>query len=410
MMVVNKTTSVQSTSLSAERIATPKAVTRTIGLQTWRNIEAAILERVEAVELFMADVSGRFRFQREMVDSPAMVAQIEQARQSITDAQPVFQRRIWLASMDLVCDAAGQFSFVDDHYCCPFGLYRLKQLVDSTQDTVGTLALDSFAAAARRSIEKYTGPDASAVVLGSNTFNTSYREHRYFSELLGIPYVNNGHLKAQRRGLYHCEAGREKRVSLVVRRLQDDELDPACFRPDSLQGVQGLVQTAGRGLVTVMNAPGTGLFNSRLLTRWIPRMVKFYLGREPSCPTVSTLPATDRLIRETTMGRLPQHIFRTNNSMDLLKPVTGVTPTPQQLTAYFQRSPIQTQPFVARSVLGTTDGTSEAVFSMRAFYLGTANHTIFKGGIARACAADGTPLAAVTQDPTAELILASATG
>lgn len=403
-MLVKNTASIKSVSGGPDRITAPNAATRTIDVDTWRGVQAAILERVEAVELFMADVSGRFRFRSQMADSPEVIARIEEARQCITESQPVFQRRIWLASVDLVCDTSGQFWFVDDHYCCPFGMYRFQQLVDSTKDSVGARVLNTFATAARHSIKKHTGPDAAAVVLGSNTFNTSYREHRYFAELLDLPYVTNGHLKAQRRGLFHLEAGREKRVSLVIRRLQDDDLDPGCFRPDSLQGVPGLVQAGGRGLVTVMNAPGTGLLNSRLLTRWVPQMIKFYLGRDASFPTVSTVPASDRVVREITTGRLPQHIFRTDNSMDLLKPVAEARPNPQLLAAYFQRGRTSQNPFVARSVLGSADGTGEAAYSLRTFYLGTANHTVLEGGIARTCAADGTPMA---PDPTAELVVAA---
>jgi uncharacterized circularly permuted ATP-grasp superfamily protein len=381
---------------------------RKINTHTWSVVEAAIQERVEAVELFLADVAGRFRFRSEMGESSELIAQIQKAREYVNDAQPVFQRRVWLASMDLVRDSAGQFWFVDDHYCCPFGLFRLKHLVDAAGSIEASIAFEEFSSAARVSLEKYTGPNATAVVLGSNTFNTSYRENRYFSEFLGIPYVTNGHIRAQRHGLFHNEAGREKRVGLVIRRLLDDDLDPACFRPDSLQGVQGLVQTAGRGLATVMNAPGTGLFNSRLLTRWIPRMVKFYLGREPRCPTVTTLEANDRAIREITMSRLHHHkyIFRTNNSLDLLKPMTGVNQGVDEVTQYFQRSATHPRPFVARSVLGDISGGSEAVYSLRTFYLGTENHTVFSGGIARSCADDGTPLAPVTQDRTAHLATA----
>ena len=250
----------------------------------------------------------------------------------------------------------------------------------------------------------------SAVVLGSDTFNTAYHEHHFFADLLGIPFVSQRRLKTERHGLFHVGSSTRQRVSLVIRRLQDDDLDPACFRPDSLQGVQGLVRTSGRGLVTVLNAPGTSLFNSRALCRLIPQMVRFYLGHEPRLPTVPTVEAGSHSDRAKAVNRMSQHIFRTDSSMDLLKPLVGATCTAQQLATYLERIESTPDRFVIRSTLATASGgNTEAAYSLRAFCVGTGEHTVFNGGVMRRCATDGTPIAPITNDPTATPLLVAAT-
>ena len=45
-----------------------------------------------------------------------------------------------------------------------------------------------------------------------------------------------------------------ERVDVIYRRLDDDFLDPRCFRPDSLLGVPGLMEAYQEGNVALANA------------------------------------------------------------------------------------------------------------------------------------------------------------
>ncbi len=369
---------------------------------TWKTVEEAVLERMEAVELFLADVAGKFRFLSRLDSIGTIGKSILNAREHLVTALPSFQRRIWLAAVDLTCDSDGQMWFVDDHYCCPYGLGTFSRLLAETQNKTLSANLESFSAAAKSSLQQFRNSDSTAVVLGSSTFNTTYRENRFLADFLGLPYMSQRQLEMQRTGLFQTSVCSDQKVSLVIRRLQDDDLDPNSFRAESLQGVRGLVRGARRGLVTVLNAPGTGLFNSRKVSRLIPQMIRFYLGKEPALPTVPTIDVGDKSAFRAATKNMSDFIFRTDNSMDVLKPLVAESATRTQKLGYFQKLKASPENFVIRRTLKSVCGDhTKANFSFRTFCVGTSDRTVLRGGIQRSSHADGTPTGPVTQDSTA---------
>ena len=159
---------------------------------------------------------------------------------------------------------------------------------------------------------------------------------------------------------------------------------------------------ARRGLVTVLNAPGTGLFNSRKVSRLIPQMIRFYLGKEPALPTVPTIDVGDKSAFRAATKNMSDFIFRTDNSMDVLKPLVAESATRTQKLGYFQKLKASPENFVIRRTLKSVCGDhTKANFSFRTFCVGTSDRTVLRGGIQRSSHADGTPTGPVTQDSTA---------
>ncbi len=386
---------------------TPASSSDRLGIDanTWELVEEAILERVEAVELFLADVAGKFRIRSRLESIGAIGKAILDSREHLVTALPSFQRRVWLGAIDLCCDTEGQMWIVDDHYCCPYGLYTYSRLLTELNNSKHTQTFEQFTRAARNSIQPFLEDDATAVVLGSSTFNTTYRENQYFAEFLNLPYVQQRQLEMQRQGLVESKASAGRKVSAVIRRLQDDDLDPNCFRAESLQGVRGLVRGARRGLVTVLNAPGTGMFNSRQVSRLIPQIIRFYFGKEPALPTVPTIDARDHSARAAEAMNMSEYIFRTDNSMDVLKPFVAENSSRDQMLNYLKLLEANPGNFVIRRTLDSIcGGQVTSAYSLRAFCVGTSERTVLRGGIRRSCHSDGTPCAPIPQDQTASII------
>lgn len=369
----------------------------------WTRIEAAFRERLEAVELFLADLSGRFRFQSEIDSNSSIAGLIETERRHLHGYLPSFQRRVWLGSADLVCDTAGQFWFADDHYCCPFGLYRYSQLLsNASAASSANYAFANFQRSVREDLQRKLSDSQQAVVLGSGTFNTVYRENRFFAEFLGVPFATQQRLQMQDGRLGYINGQSTQPVALVIRRLQDEDLDSSCYRTDSMQGVLGIVRAAQRGLVRVLNAPGTGLFNRRSVTSLIPSMIRYYLGTDPILPTVPTVPASPIGILQADQAP-SDFVFRTDNSMDVMKPLVGRRCSNEERMRYLERVAAAPDSFVVRSTVGAaTLNSASAAYSLRIFAGGTSRRAILRGGIRRNCHIDGTPTAPVTQDPSAQ--------
>ncbi len=60
------------------------------------------------------------------------------------------------------------------------------------------------------------------------------------------------------------------------------------FRKDSALGVPGLVSAYLAGNVTIANAIGAGISDDKSVYRFVPEMVRFYLGEEPILKNVPT--------------------------------------------------------------------------------------------------------------------------
>ena len=78
---------------------------------------------------------------------------------------------------------------------------------------------------------------------------------------------------------------------MVYRRIDDDFLDPLVYRPDSLLGVPGLMRAYLAGKVTLANAPGAGVADDKVVYRWVPEIIRFYLDEDPILQNVETFSA-----------------------------------------------------------------------------------------------------------------------
>jgi uncharacterized circularly permuted ATP-grasp superfamily protein len=79
-----------------------------------------------------------------------------------------------------------------------------------------------------------------------------------------------------------------ERVDVIYRRIDDDFLDPECFRPDSMLGVPGLMEVYQAGNVALANAPGGGVADDKVVYAYVPDVIKYYLGEEIILPNVPT--------------------------------------------------------------------------------------------------------------------------
>ena len=78
------------------------------------------------------------------------------------------------------------------------------------------------------------------------------------------------------------------RVDVIYRRIDDDFLDPKVFRSDSQLGVPGLMEAYRAGRVTLVNAPGTGVADDKVIYAYVPEIIKYYLDEDPVVPNVPT--------------------------------------------------------------------------------------------------------------------------
>jgi uncharacterized circularly permuted ATP-grasp superfamily protein len=74
----------------------------------------------------------------------------------------------------------------------------------------------------------------------------------------------------------------------LLKRLDDEFLDPLELRADSHLGVPGLLQAIRAGNVLVANAPGSAFLESTALLGFLPALSRHLLGEELKLPAIPT--------------------------------------------------------------------------------------------------------------------------
>jgi uncharacterized circularly permuted ATP-grasp superfamily protein len=72
----------------------------------------------------------------------------------------------------------------------------------------------------------------------------------------------------------------------LLKRVDDDWIDPLELRPDSTLGVPGLLQAVRSGNVLVANTPGSGFLESNALLGFMPGLARELLGQELQLPAI----------------------------------------------------------------------------------------------------------------------------
>ena len=128
-----------------------------------------------------------------------------------------------------------------------------------------------------------------AVLLTPGIYNSAYFEHSFLSNQMGIPLVEGSDLTVGDDDVVYLRStsGLE-RIDVVYRRIDDDFLDPDAYRADSMLGVPGLLRAYLNGHVTLVNAPGSGVADDKVVYRWVPDIIRFYLDEDPILPNVET--------------------------------------------------------------------------------------------------------------------------
>ena len=126
------------------------------------------------------------------------------------------------------------------------------------------------------------------VLLTPGPLNSAYYEHSFLSDQMGIEMVESTDLFVEGEFLYMKTVDGPKKVDVVYRRIDDDFLDPLCFKTNSVIGIPGIMDVYRTGGVNICSAPGAGIADDKAIYIYVPEMIKFYLGEQPILENVQT--------------------------------------------------------------------------------------------------------------------------
>jgi uncharacterized circularly permuted ATP-grasp superfamily protein len=130
--------------------------------------------------------------------------------------------------------------------------------------------------------------DPEIVVMTPGVFNSAYFEHSFLAQRMGTELVEGSDLIVENDIVYMRNIEGLKRVDTIYRRVNDAFLDPEVFNPESKLGTPGLFSAWAKGNVALVNAPGAGVADDKVLYSYVPDIIRFYLTEEPILANVPT--------------------------------------------------------------------------------------------------------------------------
>jgi uncharacterized circularly permuted ATP-grasp superfamily protein/uncharacterized alpha-E superfamily protein len=280
---------------------------------SWQHIEAGVLQRMQLLERVMADVYGAQALLRGGFLPPALIHGHPGYLRSMHGVQPVGGRYLHIGAFDLARGPDGNW-WVEAQRCqAPSGLgYLLENRLTIAAQfpkafqglRVQRLALTYRALMDSLKAMSPAGADAHLVLLTPGPFNETYFEHAYLARYLGLTLVEGSDLLVRDACLFLKTLKGLVPVHGVLKRVDDQYLDPLELRADSTLGVPGLLQAIRSGNVLVANAPGSAFMESPALLGFLPALARHLLGQELLLPALPTWWCGERSAMQEALPRL----------------------------------------------------------------------------------------------------------
>ena len=311
----------------------------------WAHIEAGVQQRTRLLNAIMADVYGAQTLLSRGLLPAALVQGHPGYLRAMQGVQPAGGMFLHIAAFDLARSPNGQWSVVSQRTQAPSGLgyllenrlsismlfpeafrgMQVQRLADSYKALV-----DSMKALSREA-------DSRIVLLTSGPYNETYFEHAYLARYLGLTLVEGNDLLVRGERLYLKTLQGLQPVHGVLKRLDDEFLDPLELRADSSLGVPGLLQVIRAGNVQVANAPGSAFLESSAMLGFLPALSRDLLGENLSLPSLSTWWCGEEAVMHGMLSQLKNGVIKPTYPATGMASVLGHTLSQRELDEWAGR-------------------------------------------------------------------------
>jgi uncharacterized circularly permuted ATP-grasp superfamily protein len=222
-----------------------------------------------------------------------------------------------------------------------FSTYRVRAIEDYPYNLLQCL----------KHVAPQHADEPSIAVLTPGIYNSAYFEHSFLARQMGVELVEGRDLLVDNGFVYMRTTAGLRRVDVLYRRVDDDFLDPLCFRPDSCLGVAGLMNAYRCGNVALVNAVGTGVSDDKAIYPYVPDMIKFYLGQEPILPNVPTYICAKEDDRKYVLENLHKLVVKSTNESGGYGMLMGHQSTKEEQQKFAEKIIDDPRNFIAQPVV-----------------------------------------------------------
>lgn len=265
------------------------SVPRIIKKTDWDYLERGLIQRVNALNMFLWDIYHEKRIISDGVVPEEFVYAGKGYMPECEGIDPTHKVYSHISGIDLVEGKDGNWYILEDNLRIPSGAsYPMiarnveRKVSPQTFKTAPVADNRDYADMLRDMFEDMADGRGIAVILTPGRYNSAFFEHSYFAEKTGAVLAYPGDLFVEDDKVYYGGMYKEKtRVGCIYRRISDEYMDPMVFEPSSLLGVPNIMQAYKAGNVALINGIGNGVADDKGIYYFVPKMIKYYLNEEP---------------------------------------------------------------------------------------------------------------------------------
>jgi uncharacterized circularly permuted ATP-grasp superfamily protein/uncharacterized alpha-E superfamily protein len=289
-----------------------------LSAQDWRHIEAGIRQRTRLLNEVMADVYGPQNLLLKGLLPAALVQGHPGYLRAMQGVKPAGGMFLHIAAFDLARGPDGRWWVVSQRTQAPSGLgYLLENRLSISMlfpEAFQKMKVQGLATSYKALIDSMKAlcpvPDSRIVLLTPGPYNETYFEHAYLARYLGLTLVEGSDLLVRGEKLYLKTLQGLEPVHGLLKRLDDEFLDPLELRSDSTLGVPGLLQVIRAGNVLVANVPGSAFLESSAMLGFLPKLSKYLLGETLSLPSLATWWCGEQAVMQDVLPQLKNCVIK----------------------------------------------------------------------------------------------------
>jgi len=262
----------------------------------WIVISSGLKQRAELLERIVADIYGDNRLVQEGLLPPELVAQNGEFLRPLVGIRPASGHFLHFCAFELGRGPDGAWWVLGDRTQAPSGAgFALENRVATTRALSEIYAgmninrLAGFFRDFRDTLFAQARRDGGRVgILTPGQLNETYFEHAYIARYLGMMLLEGEDLVVEDGQVMVRTVAGLKPVSVLWRRMDASFADPLELRYDSHIGTPGMVEALRQSSISMINALGTGILETRALAAFMPRLCKHLFGTGLELPEIAT--------------------------------------------------------------------------------------------------------------------------
>ena len=262
----------------------------------WETVSKGLIQRANLLEQVVSDFYGENRLVQEGYVPPSLLASNPEYLRPLAGVKPAGGHYLHFCSFEIGRGPDGNWWVLSDRTQAPSGAgFALENRVATTRAFSDIYAethvhrLASFFGGFRDALQaRRKHPDERIAVLTPGPANETYFEHAYIARYLGFMLLEGEDLTVVNdRVMVRTVAGL-KPIGVLWRRLDASYTDPLELDQNSHIGTPGMVEALRSGSLSIVNALGTGILETRALLSFMPAICRRLLGEDLSMPSIAT--------------------------------------------------------------------------------------------------------------------------